>query len=99
MTSMFIVLYYTFIIAFFNLTDILCVNETEAMIFAGYENASDTFESDEEIEAVIEILLKKCPTVIITLGKKGAAYAHRKDGSKAFRKVDAPILEKGKFIL
>ena len=80
------------------MTDILCVNETEAMIFAGYENAADAFESDKEIEAVIAILLKKCPTVIITLGKKGAAYAHRKDGSKAFQKVDAPILEKGKLM-
>ena len=80
------------------------------MIFAGYENASDAFESDEEIETVMTILLKKCPTVIITLGKKGAAYAHRealnpfsnqfkskslKHGSKSFRKVEAPVLEKG----
>ena len=93
------------------MTDILCVNETEAMIFAGYENASDAFDSDKEIEAVMEILLKKCPTVIITLGKKGAAYARRevlnpfsnqfkslKDASKSFRKVDAPVLEKGKLI-
>ena len=94
------------------MTDILCVNETEAMIFAGYENASDTFDSDKEIEAVMEILLKKCPTVIITLGKKGAAYAHREVlntfsnqfksksiiQSKSFRKVDAPVLDKGKLI-
>ena len=37
--------------------------------------------------------------ITITLGKKGAAYAHRKDASKGFKKVDAPVLEKGtKFI-
>ena len=81
--------------ALFNMTDILCVNETEAMIFAGYENATDAFDSDTEIKAVMEILLKKCPTVIITLGKKGAAYANRKDGPECFQKVDAPVLEKG----
>ena len=80
------------------MTDILCVNETEAMIFAGYENAADAFDSDTEIKAVMEILLKKCPTVIITLGKKGAAYADRKNGSECFRKVDAPVLEKGNYI-
>ena len=80
------------------MTDILCVNETEAMIFAGYENATDAFDSDAEIKAVMEILLKKCPTVIITLGKKGAAYANRKDGPECFQKVDAPVLEKGENI-
>ena len=65
------------------------------MTFAGYENVADAFDSDTEIEAVMALLLNKCPTVIITLGKKGAAYAHRKDASKGFKKVDAPVLEKG----
>ena len=77
------------------MTDILCVNETEAMIFAGYENELDTFSSDKEIENVIEILLKKCPTVIITLGDKGAAYATRDNRVESYKKIDAPTIDKG----
>ena len=42
------------------MTDILCVNETEAMIFSGYEKVADAFDSDTEIEAVMELLLKNC---------------------------------------
>ena len=67
-------------LAFFKLTDILCVNETEAMIFAGYESALDSFNTEKEIENVLEVLLKKCDTVIITLGKNGAAYATKQIG-------------------
>ena len=86
---------YLVLTAFFELTDILCVNETEAMIFAGYKTALDTFASEKEIENVMKILLTKCKLVIITLGAKGAAYANRESGSSSYRKVDAPILSKG----
>ena len=86
---------YLVLTAFFKLTDILCVNETEAMIFAGYKTALDTFASEKEIENVMKILLTKCKLVIITLGAKGAAYANRESGSSSYRKVDAPILSKG----
>ena len=86
---------YLVLTAFFELTDILCVNETEAMIFAGYKTALDTFASEKEIENVVKILLTKCKLVIITLGAKGAAYANRESGSSSYRKVDAPILSKG----
>ena len=86
---------YLVLTAFFELTDILCVNETEAMIFAGYKTALDTFASEKEIEGVMKILLTKCKLVIITLGAKGAAYANRESGSSSYRKVDAPILSKG----
>ena len=74
------------------------MNETEAMIFAGYTNAQDSFTSDKEIEDVIEVLLKKCRIVIITLGKQGAAYATRETGAGAFKKVDAPNLDAGLLI-
>ena len=80
------------------MTDILCVNETEAMIFAGYENASDSFSSEKEIENVLEILLKKCETVIITLGKNGAAFATKNLGAGSYKKVDAPTLDKCNFL-
>ena len=78
------------------MTDILCVNETEAMIFAGYENALDSFNTDKEIENVLEVLLKKSETVIITLGKNGAAYATKELGAGSYKKVDAPTLDKCK---
>ena len=81
--------------ALFELTDILCVNETEAMIFAGYKTALDAFASEKDIESVMKILLTKCKLVIITLGAKGAAYANRESGPSSYRKVDAPILPKG----
>jgi sugar/nucleoside kinase (ribokinase family) len=54
------------------LTDILCINETEAQIIIGLE---DTIESEEQIQNAMTDLLKKCHTVIITLGGKGAAIA------------------------
>jgi ribokinase len=56
------------------LTDILCINETEAQIIIGLE---DTIESEEQIQNAMTDLLKKCHTVIITLGGKGAAIATR----------------------
>ena len=90
---------YLVLTAFFELTDILCVNETEAMIFAGYKTALDAFASEKEIESVFKILLTKCKLVIITLGAKGAAYANRESGSSSYRKVDAPILPKGAIYL
>ena len=87
------------LVAFFDLTDILCVNETEAMIFADYENELDTFSSDKEIENVLKILLNKCPNVIITLGEKGAAYASRENHTESYKKIDCPPIDKGINIL
>ena len=48
-------------------TDILCVNETEAQIIIGRHEA---IESEGDIEAAMELLLRKCKTVVITLGKR-----------------------------
>lgn len=56
-------------------TDILCVNESEAQIILGQETV---IETEEAIQAAMNELLKKCPTVVITLGSKGAAIATRK---------------------
>ena len=78
---------------FFDLTDILCVNETEAMIFAGHEKALDC-NNVKEIENLFKTLLQKCPTVIITLGDKGAAYA-TKDNPSVFDMIEAPQIHKG----
>ena len=49
----------------FELTDILCVNESEAQIILGREKP---IETEEDIEEAMKNLLKKCHTIIITLG-------------------------------
>ena len=48
------------------MTDILCVNETEAQLITRRENA---IETESEIKEAMGDLLKLCPTVVITLGK------------------------------
>ena len=53
-------------------TDILCVNETEAEIMTGLP-----VQSLDEVRIGCNALLEKCPTVIITLGAKGAMFATR----------------------
>jgi ribokinase len=55
------------------LTDILCVNETEAEITSG----GMPVQTMEEIKVACKALLDKCPTVIVTVGAKGAVYATR----------------------
>ena len=50
----------------FEMTDILCVNESEAQIILGREEPIDT---ENDIEEAMKKLLKKCQTIIITLGK------------------------------
>ena len=69
----------------YKLTDILCVNETEAQIILGQE---DVIESEEAIEAAMEQLLKKCDTVVITLGAKGAACASRNEPKAVWVKAE-----------
>ena len=69
----------------YQFTDILCVNETEAQIILGQE---DVIESEEAIEAAMEQLLKKCHTVVITLGAKGAACASRNEPKAIWVKAD-----------
>ena len=48
------------------MTDILCVNESEAQIILGRE---EPIETENDIEDAMKKLLKKCQTIIITLGK------------------------------
>jgi ribokinase len=67
------------------LTDILCVNETEAQIIIGLE---DPIESEEQIQNAMTDLLKKCHTVIITLGGKGAAIATREAPKASWVKAE-----------
>lgn len=47
-------------------TDILCVNESEAQIILGQE---DPIETEADIEKGMNLLLLKCPIIVITLGK------------------------------
>ena len=47
-------------------TDILCVNESEAQIILGQE---DPIETEADIEKAMNLLLLKCPIIVITLGK------------------------------
>lgn len=56
------------------LTDILCVNESEAQIILRQD---EVIETEEAIQEAMKGLLKLCCTVIITLGSKGAAIATR----------------------
>ena len=65
------------------------------MIFAGQEKELDC-NNDKEIKDLFKILLQKCPTVIITLGDKGAAYA-TKDNPSVFDLVEAPKVDKGSY--
>ena len=48
------------------MTDILCVNESEAQIILGRE---EPIETENDIEDAMKKLLKKCQTIIITLGE------------------------------
>ena len=48
------------------MTDILCVNESEAQIILRRE---ESIETENDIEEAMKKLLKKCQTIIITLGK------------------------------
>ena len=65
--------------SFYELIDILCVNEVEAKILTERENCIRSTDDDKEIENMIGALITKCPTVIITLGDKGAALATSND--------------------
>ena len=66
-------------------TDILCVNETEAQLILGQENP---IETEADIENAMNLLLLKCPTIVITLGGKGAAIASRNDPKPVWIKAD-----------
>ncbi len=55
------------------LTDILCVNETEAEIMTGGMPVTTL----DEMKAACKALLKHCPTIIVTIGSQGAIYASR----------------------
>merc|ERR1711997_1211622 len=65
----------------FELTDILCVNESGAQIILGREKPIETEED-------MENLLKKCHTIIITLGEKGAAVATRENSTPSWVKAE-----------
>ena len=60
------ILMFDFFFRIFELTDILCVNESEAQIILGREKP---IETEEDIEEAMKNLLKKCHTIIITLGR------------------------------
>ena len=63
---LYLYLYLIFSPRIFELTDILCVNESEAQIILGREKP---IETEEDIEEAMKNLLKKCHTIIITLGR------------------------------
>merc|ERR1712241_255197 len=69
----------------FELTDILCVNESEAQIILG---RGKPIETEENIEEAMKNLLKKCHTIIITLGEKGAAVATRENSTPSWVKAE-----------
>ncbi|KZC07401.1 PREDICTED: ribokinase-like [Dufourea novaeangliae] len=58
-----------------SLCDIFCVNETEAEIMTGVQPLG----LSNMQEAIDKLLDNGCNTVILTLGKMGAAYASRKN--------------------
>lgn len=66
-------------------TDILCVNETEAQIILGKD---DPIETEVDIEQAMSLLLLKCPTIVITLGSKGAAIASQNDPKPIWVKAE-----------
>ena len=47
---------------------------------------------DENVEATVDELLKAVPTVILTLGEKGAAFATRED--PVVKRVGVPAVDK-----
>merc|ERR1711983_452992 len=69
----------------YELTDILCVNESEAQIILGQE---EPIETQETIENAMKLLLKKCHTIVITLGSKGAAVGSRDDPKPKWVKAE-----------
>ena len=69
----------------YQLTDILCVNETEAQIILGQENV---IETEEAIEDAMQQLLKKCHSVVVTLGAKGAVCASRNEPKPVWVKAE-----------
>ena len=72
--------------AFFQLTDVLCVNETEAELITGVP------EDSQQTDKTIQLLLEKVPKIILTLGDKGAMYATRQD--PRIKRVPAPKVDK-----
>lgn len=67
------------------MTDILCVNETEAQLILGQD---EPLENPESIEEAMELLLLKCHTIVVTLGSKGAALATRDQRKPLWIRID-----------
>ena len=61
------------------------MNESEAQIILGQE---EPIETQETIENAMTLLLKKCHTIVITLGSKGAAVGSRDDPKPKWVKAE-----------
>ncbi|CAN8022347.1 unnamed protein product [Ixodes persulcatus] len=73
----------------YELTDILCVNETEAGQLTGFKvHSKETFQ-----QAAEALLLKGCNTVIITLGEQGACYCTRQLRTLTYVSIDKVRVE------
>ena len=60
------------------LTDVLIVNETEAEIITGLKMSSNS--DDQVIDQMMTRLVQRVPSVVMTLGDKGAAFTTRHTG-------------------
>lgn len=73
----------------YKLTDILCVNETEASLATGLK-----VTNKEELQAAAHRLLAKgCTTVIITLGDQGACFCTSENRSLTYVKAEKVDVE------
>lgn len=73
----------------YKLTDILCVNETEASLATGLK-----VTNKEDFQAVANKLLTKgCKTVVITLGEQGACYCTSENHSLIYIKAEKVDVE------
>ena len=57
--------------------DILVVNESEAFVIAGLARDDPSAGSGGDVAAVMAVLLRLVPTVVVTLGKSGALTGER----------------------
>lgn len=73
----------------YKLTDILCVNETEASLATGL----NVTNRDEFQAAANKLLTKGCKTVIITLGDQGACFCTSENHSLIYVKAEKVDVE------
>lgn len=71
-------------------TDLLVVNESEAFLTAGAANDRRGAGSNSDVAAVIAVLLRLVPTVVVTLGERGALSGERTDAGPQISSHPAP---------